>query len=114
MSNMKKTDAFFEQVSAAGLDGAFGKMSTIASNTLGVYLEDIVDDMVAEMERPVCRVRYQKTEDGSEAYVFEERRADEEEYHFAVLYPMVNDTVSFQAVTQIREYLRMGYDICFA
>ena len=46
MSNMKKTDDFFAKIEAAGLDKAFAKMSTIAFETLGCYLEDLIDDAV--------------------------------------------------------------------
>ena len=35
MSNMKKTDLFFEEVERKGLDPAFGKLSEIASDKLG-------------------------------------------------------------------------------
>ena len=109
----KKTETFFEKVEAAGLSEAFGKLTTIASETVGIYLEDMVDDMVSEMESPVCRVRYEKKETGEEAYIFETRRAEEEEYHFAVLYAMQNDMISYRALTQVREYLKMGYEVCF-
>lgn len=115
MSNMKKTNAFFDKVSKAGLDGAFGKMSTIASETVGVYLEDIIDDMVAEMERPSCRIRYcEKDQHGHECFIFEIRQNDEEEYGFSKSFRLIDDRISYQALTEIRELIRLGYDICFA
>lgn len=115
MSNMKKTNAFFEKVSAAGLDAAFGKMSTMASETIGVYLEDIIDDSVAEMERPVCRIRYcEKDQDGDECFIFEIRQSDEKEYGFSKSFRLIDDRISYQALTEIRQLIRLGYRICFA
>lgn len=115
MSNMKKTDAFFDAVSAAGLDSAFGKMSTMSSETIGVFLEDLIDDAVAEMERPVCRIRYcEKDQDGHECFIFEIRQSDEGEYGFSKSFRLIDDRISYQALTEVRELIRLGYNICFA
>ena len=114
MSNMKKTDQFFEEVERKGLDPAFGKLSEIASDKLGAYLEDIIDDAVCEMERPVCRIRYQPIEDGPESYIFEIRKSDVEEWGFLCSYELKGDMLHFTALTQVRELIKMGYDICFA
>lgn len=112
---MKKTDEFFEKIEKAGLDRAFERMSTIASDTLGCYLEDIIDDSVYEMEKPECRVRYcEKDQDGHEVYIFEIRQHGEEEYGFSKSFRLIDDRISYQALTEIRELLRLGYDICFA
>ena len=107
----KKAEAFFDKVESAGLSRAFGRMNDIASDELGVYLEDIIEDAVYEMEKPVCRVRYED-KDG-ERYIFETRRADEDEYQFACSYEMVDDRIYYQALTQVREYMKLGYEICF-
>lgn len=65
MKNMKKTDEFQKAIEAAGLAEAFGKMCTIASETIGVHLDYLIDDAVYQMEnptpetKPVWRVFYQ-------------------------------------------------------
>lgn len=115
MSNMKKTDEFFDKLTKAGLNAAFDKMTGIASSTIGVYLEDIIDDAVAEMERPVCRIRYcEKDQDGDECFIFETRQSNEEEFGFSMSFRLIDDRISYQALTQVRELIKMGYDICFA
>lgn len=52
MSNMKKTNDFFAKIKEAGLEEAFGKMTSIAFETMGCYLEDLIDDSVYQMENP--------------------------------------------------------------
>lgn len=65
MANMEKTNQFLEAVKAAGLEEAFGKMCTLASQTIGCDLEDLIDDTVFYMEQgagtltPVWKVVYQ-------------------------------------------------------
>ncbi|MBR2890368.1 MAG: hypothetical protein IKC09_08855 [Oscillospiraceae bacterium] len=113
MKNQKKTDEFFEAVEKAGLMRAFEKISTIAADKIECYLEDLVDDFVAETEQPVCRVRYAELEDGTEHYIFEIRQHDEDEYHFAYSYQLEDDRLSYQALTQIREMMKLGYKIIF-
>ncbi len=115
MSNMKKTDDFFAKIEAAGLTKAFEKMAGIAYDTLGCYLEDLIDDAVFEMEKPKCRIRYcEKDQDGDECYIFETRQNDEEEYGLTASYRLIDDRISYQALTQVREMVRLGYDIHFA
>lgn len=114
MSNMKKTDLFFEEVEQNGLSSAFGKLSEIASDKLGAYLEDIIDDTVYEQERPVCRIRYQPIEDGPESYIFETRKSDEEAWGFMCSYELKGDMLHFTALTQVRELIKMGYTVRFA
>lgn len=110
--NMRKTEEFFEALEKAGLSKAFSKMSDIAFNTLDAYLEDIVDDAVYEMQKPVCRVRYEK-KDGKEWYIFETRQNEEDEFGLDTAYELQNDMIYYQALTQVRELFRLGYDITF-
>ena len=112
MQNMEKTEKFFEALEKAGLSKAFSKMSDIAFDTLGAYLEDIVDDAVYEMQKPECRVRYEKKDD-KEWYIFENRQNEEEEFGLDMAFELRDDMVSYQALTKVRELLRRGYDIRF-
>ena len=115
MSNMKKTNDFFTKIEAAGLDKTFAKMTGIAFETLGCYLEDLIDDAVYEMEKPECRIRYcEKDQDGDECYIFEIRQSRGEEYGFSKSFRLIDDRLSYQALTEVRELLKLGYDIHFA
>ena len=115
MSNMKKTDDFFAKIETAGLDKAFAKMTDIAFDTLGCYLEDLIDDEMHEMEQPECRIRYcEKDQDGDECYIFEIRQSEGEEYGFSKSFRLIDDRLSYQAITEIRELLKLGYKIYFA
>lgn len=115
MSNMKKTNDFFAKVKAAGLEDVFGKMTGIAFETLGCYLEDLIDDGVYEQERPECRIRYcEKDQDGDECYVFEIRQNDKEEFGFSKSFRLIDDRISYQALTEVRELMKLGYDVRFA
>lgn len=115
MSNMKKTDDFFAKLKEAGLEKAFDKMSGIAFETLGCYLEDLIDDAVYEMEKPECRIRYcEKDQDGDECYIFETRQNEGEEFGLSHSFRLIDDRLSYQALTQVRELMKLGYDIHFA
>lgn len=113
---MEKLDKFFDRVRVAGLDEAFDRMTEMAEEELGSYLEDLLEEAVAAQNRPVCRIRYQSIEDspdGKERYIFEIRQADEEEYGFMCSYDLQNDMIHFTALTQIRELMKQGYTIQF-
>lgn len=114
MKNQKKTDEFFEAVEKAGLMRAFEKISTIAADKIECYLEDLVDDFVAETQQPECRIRYcEKDQDGDECFVFETRQSSEEEFGLCVSFRLIDDRLSYQALTQIRELMKLGYKIWF-
>ena len=115
MSNMKKTDDFFAKIEAAGLSSAFAKMSGIASETIGCYLEDLIDDAVYEMEKPECRIRYcEKDQDGDECYIYETRQDEGEEFGLSKSFRLIDDRISYQALTELRELMRLGSGIHFA
>lgn len=64
----------------------------------------------------MCRIRFQSIEnspDGKERYIFEIRQADEKEYGFMCSYDLQNDMLHFTALTQVRELLKLGYDVFF-
>lgn len=112
MSNTKKYNEFFKKVEEAGLLRAFSKISDLASETLDCYLEDIVDDFVAEQERPLARIRYEQSGD-NEYYIMESRPADEDEWTFCSSWLLTDDKVHYTALTQIREFMRYGYNVFF-
>lgn len=115
MSEMQKTKDFFAKIEAAGLSKAFGKMTGIAFETLGCYLEDLIDDAMYEAEKPECRIRYcEKDQDGDECYIFEIRQSENEEFGFSKSFRLIDDRISYQALTAVRELMKLGYDIHFA
>lgn len=84
MSHDKKVTEFLKAVEKAGLNEAFGKMCTIASKTIGVYLDDILDDFVYFLDnpkpdlKPSYRVCYQDRwmkERGDQFWVLENQSA---------------------------------------
>lgn len=115
MSKSKKTDLFYEKLEKAGLMRAMYKIEQIANDVLEETLEDIIDDAMYEEERPQCRIRYcEKDAEGNECYIFEIRQDHNEEFGFCMSFRLINDMLSYQALTQIRELKKMGYDIYFA
>lgn len=71
--------------------------------------------MNKKMERPECRIRYcEKDQDGHECYIFEIRQSGEEEFDFAKSFRLIDDRISYTALTEIRELTRLGYSITFA
>lgn len=113
MSN-KKIDCFNETVDKAGLTRAYEKISVLASKHLDCYLEDIIEGFVADCERPECRIRYcEKDQDGHECFIFETRQSSDEEFGFCVSFRLIDDRLSYQALTKIREMTKLGYSIWF-
>lgn len=125
MKNHPKNDAFYEAIKKAGLERAYSKICDISFDTLGCYLDDLIDDELWNEEKPVCRVRYDKDCFGEgEHYVFEYRKFDEEEWTFDSAFPLVSfedgklvigkgDLLNYTALTKVREMMKYGYAICF-
>lgn len=110
----QKIENFFKNVEKAGLLRAYNKIDEIASATLDSCLEDIIDDLLSLDERPQCRIRYcEKDDSGKECYIFEIRQSHDEEFGFSMSFALVNDMLSYKALTQIRELKRMGYEVFF-
>lgn len=64
---------------------------------------------------PECRIRYcEKDQDGHECYIFEIRQSDEEEFGFAKSFRIIDDRISYMVLTEIRELIKLGYNITFA
>lgn len=110
----EKTEAFYKAVERNGLDSSFTLMNALASDKLGVHLDDIIEDAVRAMERPTCRIRYEKAKDGTERYVFETKRNDDETFGFMCSYELRDDMLHYQALTQVRELIKLGYRVIFS
>lgn len=68
-----------------------------------------------KMNQPECRIRYcEKDQDGHECYIFEIRQNGEEEFDFAKSFRLIDDRISYMALTEIRELTKLGYSITFA
>lgn len=68
-----------------------------------------------KMNQPECRIRYcERDQDGHECYIFEVRQSDEKEYDFAKSFRLIDDRISYMALTEIRELIKLGYSITFA
>lgn len=114
MKDTKKAADFFEAVEKAGLKRAFEKISAIAADKIGCYLEDLIDDFVVETKQPECRIRYcKKDQDGDECYIFETRQSGDEEFGLCISFLLIDDMINYQALTQIREMMHLGYKIQF-
>lgn len=48
-----------------------------------------------------------------EHYVFESKRSDENEWGTEVAFKLIDDRLSYQALTQVREWMRLGVDFRF-
>lgn len=69
---------------------------------------------MSNMKKPECRIRYcEKDQDGYECYIFEIRQSSEEKYGFSKIFRLIDDRISYQAITEIRELLKLGYEIYF-
>ena len=114
MSDAKKIEQFLEEVERKGLSSYFSKISEIASDELDSFLEDIIEDALREEDRPVCRIRYQFADGGPERYIFETRGSDEDEWSFMCSFEVKDDNmIHYTVLTQIRELIRTGYEVCF-
>lgn len=112
MSNEEKVQGFLDEVAKRGLWSSFEQISALCQEKLFFDLEESIEAMLEEEERPICRVRYEE-KDGREQYIFENRQHDEDEFGLDMAFHLQNDMVSYQALTKVREYLRLGYHICF-
>ena len=69
---------------------------------------------MSNMKKPECRIRYcEKDQDGHECYIFEIRQSNEEEYGFSKSFRLIDDRISYQSLTEIRELMKLGYKIYF-
>ena len=111
---MKKTEILERKLAANGLERAIDRLDGHVSDIFGEGLYDILDDYERREGRPLARVSYEEKSkycDGQEAYVIyldTERNGD---WGMSCAFSLVNDRVSYQLVTQIRELMRLGYDI---
>ena len=66
-------------------------------------------------EKLEARIRYEEDWNGmGEHFVYELKRADEDEWGLDSAFKLIDDRLSYQALTKIREYMRLGIDFHFS
>jgi len=111
---MKKTEQLNQKLEAAGLFRATDRVDALVEEIYGECLYDILDEHERREARPLARVAYEEKSgycDGGEAYVIyldPERNGD---WGMSVACALKENMVSYQLVTQIRELMRLGYEI---
>ena len=60
-----------------------------------------------------CRIRYDENyrDTGKEYYVFETKWTTEEEWGLDTAFPVKDDMISYQALTRVRETMKLGIEI---
>lgn len=65
-------------------------------------------------EHLVCRIRYEENyRDDGEHYIFENKWTDEETWGLDTAFKLIDDRISYQALTKIREMQRNGIEFYF-
>ena len=111
---MKKTEQLNQKLEAAGLFRATDRVDALVEDIYGESWYDILDEHERREARPLARVAYEEKSrycDGGEAYVIyldPERNGD---WGMSVACSLRDNMVSYQLVTQIRELMRLGYEI---
>ncbi len=113
MNYQKKIAKFDTAIEKAGLFLAYDKLNNIAEETLGTFLDDMIEQAAKEDCKPECRVRYVKNDEG-EWYNFEIRQNEDEDFGLDTSFRLVDDRLSYQALTKIRELMKLDYRIYFA
>lgn len=61
------------------------------------------------------RIRYEENYmNNGEYYVFEIKHSDEKEWELDTAYKLIDDRLSYEALTKIREWQRLDIDFYFA
>jgi len=111
---MKKTEQLNKKVCDAHLGGAVDRLDGFVEELFGESLYDILDEYDRRERRPLARVAYESNSkycDGGEAYVIYLDAERTGNWGMSVACPLRDDRVSYQLVTQIRELMRLGYEI---
>lgn len=73
---------------------------------------DIIDP---DENRYECRIRYDEDWNGrGECFVFEGKWTDEDEWGLDTAYALIDDKISYEALTKIRELMRNGVHFYFS
>ena len=112
MTIFDRIELFAEAVEKAGLMDAFIKLSEIASNEVGAYLDDIIAEYMAWEDKPLARIRYVER-DGTESYICEFRMSEEDDWSFDSSWELREDMIHYTALTKVRELMKQGYRISF-
>lgn len=111
---MKKSELLDRKLEAAGLSRATDRVDALVEEVYEEGLFTILDEYERREARPLARVAYEEEShycDGGEAYVIyldSERNGD---WGMSVACSLRDNMVSYQLVTQIRELMRLGYEI---
>lgn len=111
---MKKTELLEEKVAAAELSRAADRLDGLVAEVFEDGLYDLLDEQEQREGRPLARVAYEEKSrycNGGEAYVIYLDTARSGDWGMSCACPVKNDMVSYQLVTQIRELMRLGYEI---
>ena len=112
MDYQKKTAKFDTAIEKAGLFPAYDKLNKIAEETLGTFLDDMIEQTVKEDCKPECRGRYIQNNEG-EWYNFEIRQNEDDNFGLDTSFRLVDGRLNYQALTKIRELMKLGYRIYF-
>jgi len=81
-------------------------------NAEQIYESEIIDPDEPRLE---CRIRYEADWCGrGEHFIFENKWTNEDEWGFDTAFKLVDERLSYEALTKIRELMRMGIDFYFA
>ena len=89
---------------------------------IGDELSEIADALEDGKFKPKLegRIKYVEDFDDSEAFVFETKHTDEDEWGLDTAFTLIprdddphNDLISYQALTKIREWMRIGISVRF-
>ena len=111
---MKKTEQLNQKLEAAGLFRATDRVDALVEEIYGECLYDILDEHERRGVRPRARVAYEEKSqyaDSGEAYVIYLDTGRSGDWGMSVACPLKENMVSYQLVTQIRELMRLGYEI---
>lgn len=112
MDYQEKIAKFDTSIEKAGLFPAYDKLNNIAEETLGTFLDDMIEQTVKEDCKPECRVRYIQNNEG-EWYNFEIRQNEDDNFGLDTSFQLVDGRLNYQALTKIRELMKLGYRIYF-
>ena len=111
---MKKSEMLDRKLEANGLARAAYRIDGHVRDIYDEGLFDILDDYERREARPLARVAYEENShycDGLEAYVIYLDPERKDDWGMCMACALKDDRVSYQLVTQIRELMRLGYEI---
>lgn len=114
IDGMEKSNVLENILTSANLNRAAYEISEHVSDVYGEDLFEILDAHERMESRPLARVTYEEHSqfcDGKEAYVIYIDPHRKNDWGMDMAFPLVNDMVSYQLVTKIRELMKQGYEV---